>query len=57
MTKDFLEGEYVPAIHNEMTGEGVPADMCKLASGQIDPGPFDRFPKSSAATDERHFFY
>lgn len=39
MTQDFLEREDVPAIHHEVTGEGMPERVASLPLRQLNRGP------------------
>ena len=35
MPKDLLQREDIPTFHNEVTGEGVPKNVGRLAFGQF----------------------
>ena len=52
VAKDFLQHQNIPAVHNEVAGEGVSENMGQLASRQRQTGPLHPIPECGVAKPE-----
>ncbi len=56
MSQDFLQCQYMTAVHHEVTRKRVPADVRQLAFRQCDAGSLKRRSKGAIARLERQLF-